>query len=658
MKRIFLFFTCGTILAVIVFLARPEPASYVGLVLSIPHWPARVLHWLGVGSLVHGFIVPPADWLLNLTGRHPLLHAVILCVLLLTAAVGVTISTEALRTSPSKRVILFLALPPLMILWFAFVSAWLAGMHLSRLSSFLEKRESGRAETFAVADLFIGAEPIDDNAARRTLRRLARISGDESLTGFDEANSGAVAKRQATLEESFHQLRRNIQQHTPRRQRAQALVFATSLELALQLQAAVLVPIANHGRGGNLDQTWREHRFQGPLGPITVRTNLLPPDPRLVPLLPGGLSEGMHQSATHIKQGAKGFADSGATLHFEHVDEIAQEFRLDDVVVRMWYTTLANYYITRGILESVIGSDRRVELADSDIYGELTVNLHNSCESYIRAVGEHAGDLAGLYRPDLNEVHVWLDERQYERLQARGLLDMAAATWASVDSLGKDSLLESEIVGAVAFATPTDRIAAVLTHELTHWSVRASLSNMPWLGLDESPAFGEGIALMLDNLPGEFTEEDLARVLSSVQPRLGAMIRRGRSSDLPTTQLYEPGKAGSCPAYVYQPINAACDWLTQTTHPTHSPRQLIALQPKRFFDSRNIKANYADAWALVRLFGSNILRQAASRHVSIQNVTVADPALSTPWWVIQNDIRTMSQGLPEDVSKVFGKCQR
>jgi hypothetical protein len=327
----------------------------------------------------------------------------------------------------------------------------------------------------------------------------------------------------------------------------------------------------------------------------------------------------------------------------------------------MWYSTLAGYFTTRTLLQITAGSPSG-GLAQKDVYGELTIHLHNSCRSFTQALAGRTGDIAsaGLYLPQSNEIHVWMDERAAAQYDAQFILGTHARLLQELDAAGGDSLFGERLAGRVAAGVPPDRISEVLFHELVHWVVHASFSDMPWLRLEDAPALGEGFALFAELIPMELFRRDSAANLAGVLSRLPARGRaafEGRLEGLraPESERYRAGTALGCPRYEFGSPDWACVWLRRTAHGASSPRELIALRGPRFFDAEHLEANYADAWALVRLFGQDILTKAVSRHVSLGEVVATDDVLATPWSVMQRDIRLGA--IPQELVTLFRPCK-
>jgi hypothetical protein len=252
----------------------------------------------------------------------------------------------------------------------------------------------------------------------------------------------------------------------------------------------------------------------------------------------------------------------------------------------------------------------------------LVVNLHNSQRSYNSAVG-NLKDIAGsgVYLADRNEIHVWSDEKEDTRIEMRVLLREYAEQLAEGGSEIAARGDELDLV-RMAASGPRDRVSTVLSHELTHWVVHASLSEVATTAGSLPPAFYEGLALIFD--------AESRRYFLALRRDLGV------NDD-------EPNET---PAHPQADLDWPCIWFKATEHKAASPAALVSLTDRDFYDRGAIRQNYADSWALVYLFGKSILSDALNQSRPVAEVIREDPDFSTPWAQIKDDIQ-FKRNVPE-----------
>lgn len=611
------------------FLWNPEPSALYGLGMSIVHWPARLLRWLRVGEYLDSLAISACDWKLGTIGEHPIAQVVILILLSLLILVAVVILSEIVwdKFLLASFIIGRTASICLCLLWFSWTSAYFSGMHLSRASANLRELKSVDMHATITSDLLLGMEPINEDAPGRVIKRMTMISKEDALIESSWAKDPHLARLQENILGYLEGLRGFIEGNEPRNDKRQLEFMVYVNDVAIRFQLARLLRIAEEGREVSPNLNPRTLRFDGPLGPIALKTNFMPPDQLWLSLLPGA-QERVQTSVFRIKEGAKGLP-SDAFIYFEEVDELAEAYDMRDQLIRMWYTTLSHFFFVRSILAEMIPE---FEFPDEDIYGELTIFLHNSCESYLRIVPSAAKSIsAGSYFSVENEIHFWLNEKSISRINARHLLEMTAAGLSQIENMAKQE--EESWLMSMALKVPPDRISIVLPHELTHWAMQALLRDIPRIQPQLPIAFDEGMAVLLDSESKRFKD--------SMMLNLGV-------------QFYEPEEtSGRCPTYQSE-IDWGCEWIRQKTHPTRSPADLVNLDPKAFLDADDFLKNYTDAWALAYLFGSGILQKALQNGKSIKETVRMDSLLSTPWAQIQSHIK--NKRAPEHIWQRFEGC--
>lgn len=584
----------------VLFLWRPQPSSTIGLILSIPHWPIRVLRWTGVGSFLDAVAIPVSDSILHVIGDHPWIQCFILIGL---AAIPWVLSI-------SKRLGLASAIlgACAALIFYPLVSAFWSGMFLQSALSSWQGGQLSSGHWSALVYVTFGLEPMTEEAPERAMQRIARISGDSRLTSRASVQSNVdLVNQQLYIEQTFAAVSRMaLEKHRP-----EAVAIALSLETLIRMQMTLMVPLAAQGSGGDPAQPWRELRFEGPLGPILLRTNFLPGTVPWTAQLLGG--EGRETAISRIKQAESLPADMQAQL--AQIDTLAKDYSPNDELVQMWYTTLGHFFEVREFLRSFARSAHGLQLASKDSYGQLIINLHNSCESYRQATGG-AADVAGsgIYLESHNEIHLWSDEKEDNRNMARIMLSQMA-------KVGKDMKdATNEELAKAGLSEPPSRLEVVMPHELTHWMVHAMLGDTGW-GRNLPPAFAEGLALNVD----EVDRSELAKIAQqlNVQAEASAAHNRG------------------CPS-AQRLVNWSCAWSRSSgLGTTITPAQLLVLRREELnaSDSAVVLQNYADSWALVHLFGENIFSQLQGPFDTIPQAAGRVDVLTTPWAMFKTYVK-------------------
>jgi len=288
-----------------------------------------------------------------------------------------------------------------------------------------------------------------------------------------------------------------------------------------------------------------------------------------------------------------------------------------------------------------------------DKYGELQITLHNSCASFAHTA-RATGDLATAGWHSRNEIYVWMDEREYYREEGHFYLEALAKLYSDPKWVSMTDAENSAIPAALAVTRPPDRVQIVLFHELSHWTTRVLLQEVPGSTL-QGPALTEGFALWLDDVGKEMFPESGMPGFESLDPRERIPLLAYLKAAENATPVNLPASQGSCRPYIPS-HDWACEWMKQKRHPVPTPIDLIALDDQEFYSSPQLLELYADSWALCALFGPTLLQNSLEKHTSMRETIARDAFFSRPWIRLQDELQ---HNLPRisRLRRIFRGCK-
>ncbi|MDB4990062.1 MAG: hypothetical protein JWN04_5240, partial [Myxococcaceae bacterium] len=519
--------------ALYVFFLQPAHSFLVRFAAAAVHWPAELLRSLTVGRWLEMPLVVACDYLNRVLGHQSWLGGVIVALSTLVC-VAVVVHAEEKKEALAVRMA---ALGVLLVLVLG-TSVMLSSMHLARFARTLPSTRSTDVERALFWDLMAASvvgRGLDDPAA--LVARVQRVSSQLDLVLPEDATQGDVVAANRALDEQLRKLREladgapaalnspafsATDKREERELRSTLHTFTQVFDFALRLQSAVLSGLSEHGRGGGLDQRWRELSFRGPGGnQIVISTNTLAPALETRPVLPNAVKESRQSVAQHFRnaatQGPETPEMTALLEQFEHEPFSALE--PDDVLFRTWYQVTSAYFAEREMLRLLY----KLNIDERDAYGLLKIRLYDSKAAYVKdapLLAERGA--AGAFDRSLNTIFVYEEERESSRIEARGLLAALPAALGAFDQrpasrampASDPSSLTPQLArflhahGAqddtgmrqlLAMNPPKPAIEPY-AHELTHWIVSLALDALPLDGSAASQCLQEGAALSVDRL--------------------------------------------------------------------------------------------------------------------------------------------------------------
>jgi hypothetical protein len=597
-KFIFLYFA-ACLGAMGSFFLKFDSPWLVGLISGVPHWPLMLLRFIKVGTWLEQPFIWAADTLLRVVGAQRW----ILAVLFLIIGFVLGIVAIALEESERSPALVLAATSALALVTVVGAPALLSGLYISRAAELLQKERNADSERALLNDLALADAATGETGGRVVLSRMKRINGELQLLLPDEAADREIVARMRRIEAGLDNLQTSIAKAPKEAQLIQ--VVLRSVALSIRVVAFTEAYRAEHGRGGRPDQPWRELNFKGPdKNRIVVRTRFLPPPRTNLPVLPGASESGRRGVRERFTKGVREIPDRDwrdLLSQFESEPFVSLDPR--DKLFESWYGTISNYYFNRRLLREGFG----LEPAGVDSYGELTIVIHNSAESYRAEAGSNVSrGASGIFDRQHNTIQVLEDEPRAQTAEARSLL-LGLAVGLENLKIDKDDV-PLQMMVEEAFQAPDAGVP--YEHELTHWMVHLALPGVPQDNSAASQCVHEGVALALD--------EARARLLGRYAASLGI---HGDAS------------------------LAQAQWLQERStgpHAAKGPVELLTLPEAGFKElvKTNARQTYADCWVVAMTLGKRILEEARRDRVSIHKVVTEKMPHEMTWKDLEDTLNS------------------